>query len=49
MNILYTEIKKCKKDNNSLLLIPRNVVYDRKFIYVLKLEYFLKLKCNKCK
>ena len=41
MDILHSKVKQGKEDNNGLLLIPGDVVNDRKIIYIIQTEYFL--------
>ena len=41
MNIFNTEVEQRKENDYRLLLIPRNVVNDWQFVYVVKTEHFL--------
>ena len=45
MDVLHSEVEEGKKYYYCLLLIPSDVVCDRKVIDAFYSKYFLKLKC----
>ena len=45
MNILYPDRKKREQDKHRLLLIPCNIIDNRKVVDVVNAEEFLELKC----
>ena len=49
VDIFYPEGKESQENDHGFLLIPCNVVDDRKFIDILKAKYFLKFHGDHCK